>query len=318
MIRFRSFVLLACTPSLCSAISVTYPAGVPAGEIDRFAGSADFLQGIPNSSDFDFTGVGQTDGCTTGIGRCRWATLISDRHVVSAAHLSPSIGASISFHDDSGTVLASRSVASGEIISGADLWLGTLSTPVDTATIRPYGLASLSDTQHVGQAAIQVGRSSAAPHFRVGQNRVDAFFSELDPGDALNASDFIVLVDDSTAGAITNTDDAPFLEVPGMRPAPLAYETYLRGGDSGAPSFVDAGGGLLEIVGVHSFIGDFSDDGRSHDAERRVSGDVYLPSYRSVLRAKTATVPEPSALILLGLGGAAIARRPARQKAILR
>ena len=142
MIRyFVILIILLGTWSRCQAIQITNPLPVVDAEVDRFLDDPSFLSAIPNSQLFDFTGVGFGGG---------WATMISPTHFLSAAHLHPGIGETVTFYDDSGAPIASHEVASGvDCCGGTDLWLGQLATPVDTSIVNVYPVAVGSPTDYM-------------------------------------------------------------------------------------------------------------------------------------------------------------------------
>ena len=122
----------------------------PANETDRFLNdTTNFLSAIPNSSSFDFTGVGETGSCSSGVGIC-WATMISPTLFLTATHSRPLNGATVNFYDNVGNPITSGHTVSGtSSLSGAipnslgtpsDLWIGELTTPVPSG-VAQYNLS---------------------------------------------------------------------------------------------------------------------------------------------------------------------------------
>ena len=291
----------------------------PANETDRNSTSS-FLQAIPNSSSFDFTGVGQASDCANasgsiGIGIC-WATMISPTLFLSATHSHPRDDAIINFYDDDGNAItaghtvSNMSSLSGPILNSlgtnSDLWIGELTTPVPSG-VAQYNIAAPA----LGAITVQAGTTGSTtivPQFRVGQNRLDGTIlaANFDPG-AVNRSDFLLYVDNSVQGAVdpANTILTPDLE----------YETGFQGGDSGGPSFI-SNGGTLELVGIHSFITNLGVFTTEFDANgdpipmsggtavRQGSADVRVASHISTINERVAAaVPEPSAALFVLLAG---------------
>jgi len=119
----------------------------------------------------------------------------------------------------------------------------------------------------------------------VGRNILD-YSLLIDPSIiSLGTYDAGIYADDSAAGSVPAGTTGPNLISPD--------ETYLQGGDSGGPSFVEGASGELLLIGIHSFIGtaDFTPD-----PDRRLSGDTFLPSYRGTILA---AIPEPMSIFLL-------------------
>lgn len=81
-------------------------------------------------------------------GLLRWATLITPRHFISAAHFHPEPGDKLIFYSTNRRAGAkiTRTVVSGANVSGADLWVGELDSAVD-ATIEPMAVMSVANHQ---------------------------------------------------------------------------------------------------------------------------------------------------------------------------
>lgn len=268
-------------------------------EIDRFEQDPSFLSAVPYSQSFDFTGVGQAGASVGEDGVSKWATMIGPTTFLSATHSHPTVGSPVTFRDDAGSVLGTHIVASGFALSNSDLWIGELTSAVDRSRIATYDVAAPTATWYLGADVVQVGiGGNAVPEFRVGTNELDTIIFS-DPG-VVNQSVFSVYLDNSTSGGL-NSEVGQQLDT--AKSSLLAYETYFEGGDSGGPSFVNDGTGNLKLLGIHSWVGEYSTDNDPED-ERRGSADVFLPYYRSQIQAATPSVPatavpEPSACLSL-------------------
>jgi len=235
---------------------------------DRFYAGADkdFV-----GQSFDWSGVGNT----SADGRGTWATMISPTHFVSASHLHPQAGQTLTFFAGNSASGHQYVVGSGSQIAGSDLWVGQLISALDPAHhIATYPLLNLAQASP-GREIYTYG----VPH-RVGRNAIDSIGPQS--------------VDGTLGQALIYDYDASG----GMG----ADESYLQAGDSGAPSFAVETGSLV-LAGVHWFIYSTSNGGVG-------SGDTLVPFYAAQLSAELALsgetltlVPEPATWALMLLGG---------------
>jgi len=258
-----------------------------------------FSSGFPSSpvanasfflSGYDLSGIGWTSG-SFGV------TLISPRHFVTAAHVSP--GASVSFFSTDG-VLRNYAVESTHTILhtagvATDLLVGRLADPIPGEhNVNHYS------TLLLGSAGEYVGMTIAA--FGSGQRA------------GTNTIDDIGLIDMLPFGSPNSVDDnVVFLADYDA----FSGQTQGQSGDSGSPSFV-AIGGSLALLGTHSAIDTVSSPTRTID--------VFVPSYYTAINDRLAldgysfgafvAVPEPSTwAVLVGLLVLAVAclRRRSRR-----
>lgn len=253
---------------------------------------------------FDWSGVGKR---INGASFSNWATLISDQFFVSANHAKPGVGSIVRFWEDNdlGGAHHDRTVVSGQRIGSTDLWVGRLDS-VLPGTIAHYEIpTSLITTltsdagcldSYANTEVFTVGIRGER-NFAIGKNRYDVGDETSERNGDFTAVGFIEDLD-----ADTNFIDD--------------HESFLQGGDSGAPSF-QVNGGNLELVGIHSYITDsevYSDSsGLSEiiscrtlessldtDRGRFISYDNFVPEARSQILA-VAAVPEPPAWAFVGL-----------------
>lgn len=285
-------ILLLCK-SVDGAIVID---GFTSAKHDRFANDPSFI-----GSGLDFSGVGRSG--TSG----RWVTLISPDTFLTANHFAPSTGESVTFvsgNDPSGgggTV--TTTVSGGTRLGTTDLFIGTLGsavTGVATYSIAPF-LAGADAVVggYFGQAAYLLGISptgtlgtgslagNPTTSMSVGRNILDVAFGDLEVQAVSSTFDLAGYIDDTAAGDLTGNSMASANLIPD--------EAYLQGGDSGAPTFIVNGNGDLELLGIHSVIGELDFD-NDDDTDRRFSGDNFLPRYAGQIYA-IAMIPEP------GFGG---------------
>jgi hypothetical protein len=246
---------------------------------DRFfSGSGKSFLGDP----YNFSGVGNTVK-PNEIGTGRWATLISPTYFLSAQHFRPAIGAGVTFFENNDASGPSHTyiVDSGVNVAGTDLFLGKLKTSVSTSdNIHPFAVLADNKAALTGATIGVYG----VPN-RLGLNTIDGF-TTVGPASGLASTGEVFTYDYDT--------------VNGFNPG----EAYLRGGDSGGPSFVAVGGDLA-LVGIHWFT--YSDN---NDPSIIGSGDTYVSRYIDEINAllpsdeqlTVITVPEPATILLLAAG----------------
>ncbi len=151
----------------------------------------------------------------------------------------------------------------------------------NTTTEAAFGGSVYSDMQVFNVGLNDTG--SGTTQFRVGRNELDGFHDVVEEGPR-------------TGEGITFDDDRGTPESLG------ADESFLQGGDSGAPMFTTSGTDLI-LIGANWFITD--------DESPNFSGTSFLPNHIAEISAIVSgggesltlvSVPEPSTTFLLALG----------------
>lgn len=249
---------------------------------DRFyAGTDKAFIGDP----YDWSGVGRA---STGT----WATLVSDSYFISANHFHPTVGSNVTFWETNSLTDPSHTyaVTGGQQIGGTDLWVGWFGTAV-SANIERYPVLDLTDpAAYLGLVQYNYG-----DNHRVGLNVTE---------------DFGLVTVDSSTGLVWAADydnhDTPTVG---------GDETFLQGGDSGAPTF-NVAGGQLALIGIHWAIS----DEYTGTNEGELFIDSAVPAYISEINGVLANqgqelmvIPEPSPewllCALLAVGAATTRRR---------
>jgi hypothetical protein len=297
MLRAASLVVML----TCASAQALTIVGYDANTNNRFASGYPTAP-VPNSSlsflgaGMDWSGVGWDAGLST-----RSVTMISDQHFVFAAHYAPSTtirflsptllaanpgnpaAAIVSYTVQSTTQLVSP-------ISGmpGDFSIGKLTTPLNAghgiATYPVLAFDSLTD--YVGLQVLMYGHNDATTNSTIiGTNTINSFFHyNLHGGDGIN---------DTFAAGYTFEPASP-------------GDSQFEGGDSGSPTFAFYQG-RLALVGTHSAIANISGT--------QWSFDNFIPVYLDQLQALNVaftTVPEPSRMLLMIVGGLWVLRRRRR------
>lgn len=204
----------------------------------------------------------------------KWATLVSENVFLSANHFKPSNGSVITFYatnDPTGSSIT-RTVASGQRIGDTDIWVGVLSSSVDSN----YAFYDIGLTPSLVQNSYMVGRSvnsyTTTQNIAVGRNVLDS------------TATFTV------AGATGTAILATYNETGGV-----AYESLVQSGDSGAPMFTTDLSNELTIVGTNWFVGTVG--------TVDTSGFTDLSSDRGAIQTIIAAnaVPETTSIAMLSL-----------------
>lgn len=265
-LRSSLCVLLLCAAAQAQAAIIhNYSAPVN----DRFANDPSFI-----AADYDLSGVAMDNAG-------RWLTMLSPNVFLSAAHLAPAVGSSVTFYagnDSTGPSMSSTVSFVGQAVAGSDLWIGLISEPLP-ANYNYYAYATQSidssnwaDSPYYMADALVVARSpGSAPvslDFGVGQNQLDNYFGA------------------TVVGGVTGDAMGSIVDAPGAANF-LPYELELRPGDSGGPVFVDVDGELT-LVAINWFVGT--------EDELTLNGYTYIGNYAAEIDGFLAihSVPEPS------------------------
>jgi hypothetical protein len=211
---------------------------------------------------YDFSGVGYSSSS-------HWATLVTDNCFISAYHYHPGTGETVTFRGTN--VLTEPSftytVTGGTRIGGTDLWVGWFDKSVTVnSSIARYPVEMLpTANDYKGLILYNYGVSQ-----RVGRNVLDDLY----------------IASDGTSTGATAWYDYDNNDIPSVG----GDETYLQGGDSGAPSFAVVNSNLA-LIGTHWAI----------TSTPLYSVDTFVPEYYNDINAVVAlrgqsvmAVPEPS------------------------
>ncbi|MEO0056090.1 MAG: hypothetical protein RLZZ50_2037 [Verrucomicrobiota bacterium] len=244
MKRMRPFVITATLASFCliptaRALQIV---GYDAALHERFAFGFEAGTPVVNTSasfvlsGYDLSGVGwQTASNDFAV------TLISPRHALTATHVAPGVGASVSFLGTDGLVRSYTVAQTTTLTFGgtaSDATLVRLSTAVESNWIKSYaGLGLSTAAAYVGLPVALYGANG-----RVGLNTVAGLQTfDLIP---FSSGPNVASGDGMVDSVISYTT---FESTPG--------ESQGQGGDSGSPTFVRMANGDLALLGVHSAIG---------------------------------------------------------------
>lgn len=249
----------------------------------------------------DLSGIGwRTASTSFGV------TLITPRNFVTAAHVAPAVGASLSFlgTDDLVHTYTVAAISTLQFSAGVatDIAVGTLVETVTAADHVTYYPTLLLPTaaSYVDLTVVLYGAGG-----NMGYNSIDQLgVADMLPfGGGNGVADSVVTVMDYVG---------------------LTAEAQAQGGDSGSPTFAIVNGYQLALVGVHSAINSAPPPQETYDS--------FLPSFYSQINAitaesgyswnayiSTAAVPEPAATaVFAGLAATLFActvrRRRARRR----
>ncbi len=233
---------------------------------------------------FDLSGVGLASNGT-------WGTLISPNVVISANHAAPS--GTLIFHADNDPLSTPIELSlSGDAlrINGTDLWVSRLSTSAPSS-LQIYDYASASISQPF--LSIQNFTYKNSDVYMTGRSPTGGF--PIAQSQAYGTNRISGFVENNTDAGLGSVDAFEIAYNSGQTP----YESFLQGGDSGAPLFVNNGGQLL-LLGVNSYISTNPATGApvasyvSYTGNDSATIDAFISQYSAV--------PEPSTLVSLAIG----------------
>ena len=290
---------------------------------NRFSNNTDFI-----GAGFDFSGVART----TDNGR--WGTLISSNAVLTAQHFRPSVGSTFEFFPDNDISSSpfQAIVTSTQQVGNSDLSIAILDRNVDSS-IAIYNFATL---EYEGDEPVTItnpdGSSANQTFFNTDPNEID-IVGERVLVFGVSESDNLGLSTDQAVGenlvfgysenvifgSNTDNDTIIFERDAADSINFLTHETYVRGGDSGAPTFlIDSVSEELVLLGVNSF----QLDGQSPSTFQS-SGVTYtgnqVDEINAILTANAfsvVSVPEPGCLVILTFVGFGILGRRNRKVAV--
>lgn len=253
MLRLRFFCFLLVFSVLLSEVSALYIA-VEDPDIHDWTRSVDIDDSRNMKQfigyNFDWSGVGRSsDGW--------WATMISDQYFLSANHAHPGVSSTITYYirdfSNGSVTTTTATVTGGQQISGTDLWVGKIDSPLSTVTW--YDLfvgASTSDYDNLGQEDANETLPDLASNPDDVTNLV--MLVGRTPGDTGSTTFRVGL--NATSNYRVNGDIAGGKSIDYLWSAenPFAgftdYEAYLVSGDSGAPTFYAGNSNTNTIVGT--------------------------------------------------------------------
>lgn len=246
-------------------------------------------------SSFDFSGVGQDPD------NGAWAALIGPNTIIAANHAKPS--GSINFYPDNdpnGTAISLGISGDSQRIGNSDLWLARLDSFAPSG-LRIYDYA----TENISESPSGLFPANFSFRGEVG------YLTGRSPGAFANDQDQAYGTNEIDDFLIRNVDglgDVEALEL-NYDSGATQYEAFLRGGDSGAPLFLEQGNGTLLLLGVNSYI--------RNDSEGNV-----VASYSSytgndsdeinAIVASYAAIPESTTVTLLSISLSALFLRRRR------
>ncbi len=267
---------------------------------DRFADDASFV-----AAAYDWSGVGRAANGT-------WATMIAPNVFLSAAHSRPSNGATLTFFpgNDPGATPVTGTVAGGMQVSGTDLWIGYLSSPLP-GSIATYSFITTPLTESSFPSSALVNEfsymsgispttagygSSPLTNQAVGTNQIERFQENTTITGSSSVGD--------TLWAIQNENGDPGYVW-------TNFEADLNTGDSGSPLMIVSGSQLV-VAGIAWASGAIDIEPGPGETMRSLSIYTYLGSHVAEIQDFIGShpVPEPGILTLAFAGaGVFILRR---------
>ncbi len=290
----RGFALLPVLLAPMASGAISIQSFSPATN-DRFANDPSFI-----GDAYDWSGVGRSAGG-------QWVVMLTPTVFLTAQH-APASGTITFFPgNDPGASAVTRTVSTGQQISGTDLRIGQLDSALPP-TIATYNFATTAltsttfSTSFLANAPVFLsGHSptttgyggSALTNQAVGTNRVEGFVA----GQSIAGSPTDVLVTvQNQPGDVGYTH--------------TTYEAQLASGDSGGPLMWVSGGDLV-VVGINAAVGTVDIQPGPGETLRPASVFSYTGNYAGPIQdyINAAMIPEPSVIGLLASATALLLRR---------
>ena len=231
---------------------------------NRFVDDPSFI-----GADYDFSGVART----TDNGR--WGTLISPNAVLTAQHFRPTVGSTFEFYpsNDPNSTPFEAIVTSRVRVGNSDLSIIILDRNVDPS-IAVYNFAV---EEYEGDPPISTtnsdGSTSTQTLFNVNPSEIGIVGERTlvfgrAQGTSLNSPTsqavgenlVFAYAENVVFGSNTDNDSIILQRDAAGTPNALPHESYVRGGDSGAPTFlIDSATNELVLLGVNSYQLDAAD-----------------------------------------------------------
>ena len=194
-------------------------------------------------------------------------------------------------------------------IGDSDVFLSRLSAPVP-ASLKIFDIATeflsaptFDPNMDIGSQIGNAGSFQNEEAFLYGISPTSRSDTRVDH--AVGRNRISGYVENIPFGSNTNNDSLLFIEDVVGDPDYVEFEAQFRGGDSGAPAFVERNGELL-LLGINTFI-------NGADSELEFSGVTYAGNHIDDINEFIAlnAVPEPgsASLILLAMAACSFVRR---------
>ena len=281
---------------------------------DRFTNDSSFIL-----NGFDLSGVGRTEAG-------RWATAISPNVVISAYHYRPSGDVLFYSGNDATATPVTRTITSGQRISGTDLYLGLLGENLPTS-ITHYSVAStpLSGTPSTWAQTFfndaGIYQDATAYSFGVSPFDVNSDPTRSVANDQAVGRNQVTAYGENVSFNSTDNDSLLFRQDSPGDPGFIDHEAKLRSGDSGAPTFIDAGGNELLLLGTNGFLYTDIDgsvyNGINYTGNQETMIRDFVSSNAILISEDASAVPEASSLLSMAFVLVPIMarRRPRRKRA---
>ncbi len=264
LVFILALLVLAVLASQARAYMVIYD--YQSNEHDRFYTGAgrDFI-----GEGYDWSGVfrkGVNPAVSHGPG---WATMISPQYFLTANHVTPVTGATITFYEkeviDRSAAIPHEYYVDDWSVNFGDLGLRRLTEPLDPS-IAYYPILDLRDGNNYDAYLLIDSFFSYGRDDRVGKNQIDedglgikTVNHERDPDKPpINVTTYAMQYDYDQANGLGDDEN-------------LLWGNH--GGDSGGPSLVAVSSTELALIGIHWY------NGPKYEPTKTFSGDSFVPHY---------------------------------------